>query len=271
MGSQGCTHSHLHNHRPPPLQPDYKRGDSFSTHTGCPVIKGVKWNAVKWIHGIPFRGERREECGGESVNIHLNNRALRGLGPTSKGVVGRGAASCVAVRWKSSRSRACASLKSRSTGPQIRRSTGTMHVAGLGLHLMQLIECDRPLPLLLQPILSLSPSGRGVCNLRYAQCAYPRSPLHSPHLAPFQATRMYIATPFSFASPPPPPRRRVCKEPDREACSGAGPGAMYGQSRDVWDLGQGGRVQEQPRLHGELGGRRRSMLETSFLLPSSGI
>ena len=27
---------------------------------------------------------------------------------------------------------------------------------------------------------------------------------------------------------------------------------MYGQSRDVWDMGQGGRVQEQPRLHGEL-------------------
>ena len=52
------THTRASKHRPPPsLQPDYKRGDSFSTHTGCPVIKGVKWNAVKWIHGIPFRGE----------------------------------------------------------------------------------------------------------------------------------------------------------------------------------------------------------------------
>ena len=52
------THTRVSKHRPPPsLQPDYKRGDSFSTHTGCPVIKGVKWNAVKWIHGIPFRGE----------------------------------------------------------------------------------------------------------------------------------------------------------------------------------------------------------------------
>ncbi|KAF5826531.1 hypothetical protein DUNSADRAFT_2819 [Dunaliella salina] len=24
-------------------------------HTGCPVIEGIKWNAVKWIHGVPFR------------------------------------------------------------------------------------------------------------------------------------------------------------------------------------------------------------------------
>jgi prolyl 4-hydroxylase len=39
------------------LKPDYRQGDPFSTHTGCPVIKGVKWNAVKWIHGKPFRGE----------------------------------------------------------------------------------------------------------------------------------------------------------------------------------------------------------------------
>lgn len=42
------------------LNPDYKNGDSYSTHTGCPVVKGVKWNAVKWIHGIPFRGEEYE-------------------------------------------------------------------------------------------------------------------------------------------------------------------------------------------------------------------
>lgn len=38
------------------MRPDYKMGDPFSTHTGCPVVKGVKWNAVKWIHGKPFRG-----------------------------------------------------------------------------------------------------------------------------------------------------------------------------------------------------------------------
>lgn len=36
--------------------PDYKQTDQHSMHTGCPVVKGVKWNAVKWIHGKPFRG-----------------------------------------------------------------------------------------------------------------------------------------------------------------------------------------------------------------------
>jgi len=39
------------------LKPNYKDADDDSTHTGCPVIKGVKWNAVKWIHGVPFREE----------------------------------------------------------------------------------------------------------------------------------------------------------------------------------------------------------------------
>ena len=28
------------------LQPNYKLEDDFSTHTGCPVVNGVKWNAV---------------------------------------------------------------------------------------------------------------------------------------------------------------------------------------------------------------------------------
>lgn len=37
--------------------PDYKSEDINSMHTGCPVVEGVKWNAVKWIHGIPFRGD----------------------------------------------------------------------------------------------------------------------------------------------------------------------------------------------------------------------
>ncbi|KAL6752051.1 hypothetical protein V8C86DRAFT_2764272 [Haematococcus lacustris] len=27
----------------------------------CPVVKGVKWNAVKWLHGKPFRGNEYEE------------------------------------------------------------------------------------------------------------------------------------------------------------------------------------------------------------------
>lgn len=29
--------------------------DEHSMHTGCPVVEGVKWNAVKWLHGKPFR------------------------------------------------------------------------------------------------------------------------------------------------------------------------------------------------------------------------
>ncbi|GAX79135.1 hypothetical protein CEUSTIGMA_g6575.t1 [Chlamydomonas eustigma] len=39
------------------LKPNYKDADDDSTHTGCPVIKGVKWNAVKWIHGVPYNEE----------------------------------------------------------------------------------------------------------------------------------------------------------------------------------------------------------------------
>ena len=29
--------------------------DSASLHTGCPVLKGVKWTATIWIHTAPFR------------------------------------------------------------------------------------------------------------------------------------------------------------------------------------------------------------------------
>jgi prolyl 4-hydroxylase len=29
--------------------------DPAAMHTGCPVIKGVKWTATKWIHTKPFR------------------------------------------------------------------------------------------------------------------------------------------------------------------------------------------------------------------------
>jgi hypothetical protein len=43
-------------------------------HTGCPVLKGVKWTATKWIHAKPFR---REPTGAQ--------RAARGNRP------GRGA------------------------------------------------------------------------------------------------------------------------------------------------------------------------------------
>lgn len=33
---------------------DYKI-DAKSMHAGCPVIKGTKWTATKWIHAQPFR------------------------------------------------------------------------------------------------------------------------------------------------------------------------------------------------------------------------
>eukprot|EP00798_Chlamydomonas_sp_ICE-L_P026246 gene26246-17345_t len=60
--------------------PDYTHEDLDSTHTGCPVIKGTKWNAVKWIHGDPFRQEDYNNAvkhqdpalpdPGECVDIH---------------------------------------------------------------------------------------------------------------------------------------------------------------------------------------------------------
>mmetsp|Transcript_25114 Transcript_25114/g.63685 ORF Transcript_25114/g.63685 Transcript_25114/m.63685 type:complete len:368 (-) Transcript_25114:544-1647(-) len=43
------------------VTPSYREADSNSQHTGCPVVKGVKWNAVKWIHGIPFRENEYNE------------------------------------------------------------------------------------------------------------------------------------------------------------------------------------------------------------------
>ncbi len=38
------------------LKPDMA-SDMHAMHTGCPVIKGVKWTATKWIHTLPFRPE----------------------------------------------------------------------------------------------------------------------------------------------------------------------------------------------------------------------
>lgn len=32
------------------------RQDKYSMHAGCPVLKGTKWTAVKWIHAKPFGG-----------------------------------------------------------------------------------------------------------------------------------------------------------------------------------------------------------------------
>ncbi|KAG2444390.1 hypothetical protein HXX76_001143 [Chlamydomonas incerta] len=43
-------------------KPDYVSTDESSMHTGCPVVEGVKWNAVKWLHGTPFRPEDYEKA-----------------------------------------------------------------------------------------------------------------------------------------------------------------------------------------------------------------
>ena len=32
------------------LKPDGKTTDAFAMHTGCPLIKGIKWTATIWIH-----------------------------------------------------------------------------------------------------------------------------------------------------------------------------------------------------------------------------
>eukprot|EP00877_Chromochloris_zofingiensis_P008230 jgi/Chrzof1/3660/Cz13g04040.t1 len=39
------------------IKPDGRTEDYHAMHTGCPVIKGVKWTATKWIHARPFRPE----------------------------------------------------------------------------------------------------------------------------------------------------------------------------------------------------------------------
>ncbi|KAG2493976.1 hypothetical protein HYH03_007903 [Edaphochlamys debaryana] len=37
------------------INPDGQSEDFHASHTGCPVISGVKWTATKWIHAKPFR------------------------------------------------------------------------------------------------------------------------------------------------------------------------------------------------------------------------
>jgi len=37
------------------INPDGTTEDYHASHTGCPVISGVKWTATKWIHAKPFR------------------------------------------------------------------------------------------------------------------------------------------------------------------------------------------------------------------------
>ncbi|GLI59753.1 hypothetical protein VaNZ11_001703 [Volvox africanus] len=37
------------------IGPDGSTEDVHASHTGCPVLSGVKWTATKWIHARPFR------------------------------------------------------------------------------------------------------------------------------------------------------------------------------------------------------------------------
>ena len=39
------------------LFPDSKTQDQHSMHTGCPVLRGIKWTGTVWIHTAPFRPE----------------------------------------------------------------------------------------------------------------------------------------------------------------------------------------------------------------------
>lgn len=36
------------------LKVDLKHLEPFSMHAGCPVLKGIKWSATKWLHTKPF-------------------------------------------------------------------------------------------------------------------------------------------------------------------------------------------------------------------------
>lgn len=39
------------------MLPDGKGQDEAAKHTGCPVIKGIKWTSTKWLHDVPYRPE----------------------------------------------------------------------------------------------------------------------------------------------------------------------------------------------------------------------
>lgn len=37
------------------MKPDGKTTDPLAMHTGCPLLKGIKWTATIWMHPTPFR------------------------------------------------------------------------------------------------------------------------------------------------------------------------------------------------------------------------
>ena len=54
------------------LFPDSKTQDQHSMHTGCPVLRGVKWTGTVWIHTAPFRPESLSREGAQPMQLfHL--------------------------------------------------------------------------------------------------------------------------------------------------------------------------------------------------------
>ncbi|KIY96531.1 hypothetical protein MNEG_11433 [Monoraphidium neglectum] len=51
------------------IKPDAHTLDVSSMHTGCPVIKGVKWTATKWIHAKAFRPADYAKAQGASEKL----------------------------------------------------------------------------------------------------------------------------------------------------------------------------------------------------------
>lgn len=59
--------------------------DTYSKHAGCPVIRGTKWTATKWMHVGPYSFG----YGGKKVRVHRWRVALQRSrlirGPCSQG------------------------------------------------------------------------------------------------------------------------------------------------------------------------------------------
>lgn len=59
------------------LKPDASP-DEFSLHAGCPVLKGTKWSATKWIHVKAFDPPTRDPNKCENDNPHCEEWAAAG-------------------------------------------------------------------------------------------------------------------------------------------------------------------------------------------------
>lgn len=60
------------------VEPSYTAQDMKTMHRSCPVLDGVKWNAVKWIHSEPFRREHHPRSGLLVGACHATPRERRG-------------------------------------------------------------------------------------------------------------------------------------------------------------------------------------------------